>query len=93
MLVTHPASSGHGLNLQHGGHQVAWVGTDYSLENWLQLNARLRRQGQDSEKVIVHRIMARDTVDEVCKTAIDRKESDQRGLHNALVEYQRKRGM
>jgi SNF2 family DNA or RNA helicase len=93
MLVTHEQSAGHGLNLQHGGHQIAWMGTSFSLEGWLQLNARLRRQGQDSEKVIVHRIMARDTVDEVCKTAIDRKESDQRGLHNALVEYQRKRGM
>lgn len=92
ILVTSAASSGHGLNLQFGGSQIAWVGTDYNLENWMQLNARLRRQGQVADKVVVHRILARNTVDEVTKESIDSKDQTQAGLHLALVEYQKKRG-
>jgi SNF2 family DNA or RNA helicase len=70
---------------------VVWVGCDFGLENWLQLNARLRRPGQTSERVIVHRILARNTVDEVVVEAIERKIEDEQGLKDAMKAYQEKR--
>lgn len=64
ILLTHPASAGHGLNLQHGGHILCWYGFTWSLELYLQLNMRLPRPGQKSPFVIVHRIIAEGTADE-----------------------------
>ena len=63
VLVVHPLSAGHGLNLQHGGHNVCWYGLDWSLENYIQTNARLDRNGQ-KHRVIIHRIVVRNTIDE-----------------------------
>lgn len=63
MLLAHPASAGHGLNLQDGGSVIIWFGLTWSLENYLQANARLHRQGQKSA-VRIYRIIADGTVDE-----------------------------
>lgn len=62
VLVTHPASAGHGLNLQYGGHTIVWTSIPWSLEEWQQANKRLARQGQ-TERVMVHLLMARGTID------------------------------
>lgn len=62
--VAHPASIGHGLNLQHGGHIQVWMGPVWSLEIWDQFNRRLARPGQKAPTVFVHVIMAKGTVDE-----------------------------
>ncbi|MBI1620093.1 DEAD/DEAH box helicase [Aquamicrobium zhengzhouense] len=62
--VSHPASIGHGLNLQHGGHIQVWFGLSWSLELWDQFNRRLARPGQKAPTVFVHVIMAKGTVDE-----------------------------
>lgn len=60
----HPASFGHGLNLQHGGSNAVWFGPTYSLELWQQFIKRLHRSGQTAERVIVSVIMAENTLDE-----------------------------
>lgn len=62
--VSHPASIGHGLNLQHGGHIQVWFGLTWSLELWDQFNRRLARPGQKAHTVFIHVIMARGTEDE-----------------------------
>lgn len=62
--VAHPASIGHGLNLQHGGHIQVWMGPVWSLELWDQFNRRLARPGQKAHTVFIHVIMARGTEDE-----------------------------
>ncbi len=91
LLLGHPASVGHGLNLQAGGHQIAWFGLDFNLEGWEQFNARLRRQGQVEKHVIVHRILARRTIDLVLKRVVDGKVQTQEGLREALKAYQKAR--
>ena len=62
--VSHPASIGHGLNLQHGGHIQVWYGLTWSLELWDQFNRRLARPGQKAHTVFIHVIMAKGTADE-----------------------------
>lgn len=64
MLLAHPASAGHGLNLQFGGHNACWYGFQWSVELWLQFNGRLPRTGQANSFVMVHLILAEKTVDE-----------------------------
>lgn len=83
LLLAHPASAGHGLNLQHGGHVVVWFGLNWSLELYEQFNARLHRQGQ-TRQVIVHHIVARDTVDDAVVRALQGKQTIQRALLDAL---------
>ncbi len=63
MLLAHPASCAHGLNLQYGGHIAIWYGLTWSLELWQQANARLSRPGQENQ-VLSYQILARDTDDE-----------------------------
>lgn len=63
VMLAHPASAGHGLNLQEGGNHIIWYGLTWSLELYQQANARLHRQGQ-KEGVIIHHIIAEGTVDE-----------------------------
>lgn len=68
LLVTHPASAGHGLNLQFGGNIMVWYGLTWSLELYLQFIKRLHRSGQMADRVFLHRILARKTADEaICK--------------------------
>ena len=63
MLLAHPDSAGHGLNLQAGGHIIVWFGLTWSLEKYQQANARLYRQGQQ-HGVVIHHLVACDTIDE-----------------------------
>lgn len=81
ILLAHPASAGHGLNLQDGGNQIVWFGLTWSLELYQQANARLHRQGQ-LQKVIVHHLVAEGTIDEDVMLRLEGKADDQ----NALLE-------
>ncbi|WP_252247433.1 SNF2-related protein [Clostridium sp. ZBS4] len=83
ILLLHPASAGHGLNLQYGGNIVVWFGLTWSLELYQQANARLHRQGQ-KETVIIHHIIAKDTVDEDVIKALTNKEVNQNVLLEAV---------
>ena len=83
LLLAHPASSSHGLNLQHGGCITVWFGLNWNLEYYKQFNARLYRQGQEKPVRIIH-IVARDSVDERVVTALAAKDATQEDLLNAL---------
>lgn len=84
VAVIHPASAGHGLNLQAGGSTLIWFGLTWSLELYLQTNARLWRQGQTAKTVVIHRIVTEGTVDELMLKALDRKERSQNSLIDAV---------
>lgn len=83
ILLAHPQSAGHGLNLQAGGHIIVWFGLTWSLEYYQQANARLDRQGQ-TEPVIVHHLVAKDTIDEQVVKALEGKEVGQEALMAAV---------
>jgi len=83
LLLAHPASAGHGLNLQAGGNIIVWFGLPHSLELYEQANARLHRQGQ-REKVIIHHLVAADTFDEAVMEALKRKAMTQQDLMEAV---------
>lgn len=83
MLVAHPASAGHGLNLQAGGNTIVWYGLPWSLELYQQANARLYRQGQKST-VYVYHILTKDTHDIDVLTALRNKNTTQESLLAAL---------
>jgi SNF2 family DNA or RNA helicase len=86
VLLAHPASAGHGLNLQDGGHTIVWSSLPWSLEHWQQSNARLRRQGQQ-HPVMVHRVMADDTLDLAIRDRLDDKHDAQQALLLHLDRY------
>ena len=81
--VIHPASAGHGLNLQSGGSTIIWFGLTWSLELYQQTNARLWRQGQKST-VVIHHIISKDTIDEDVMKALRLKEKTQTDLIDAV---------
>lgn len=83
IAAIHPASAGHGLNLQSGGSTLIWFGLTWSLELYQQTNARLYRQGQN-ETVVIHHIIAKDTIDEDVMAALTRKEKTQASLIDAV---------
>ncbi len=83
ILLVHPASAGHGLNLQYGGNIIVWFGLTWSLELYQQANARLHRQGQ-KESVIIHHLVSKDTVDEDVIKALGSKEVNQNVLLEAV---------
>ena len=83
IAVIHPASAGHGLNLQSGGSTLIWFGLTWSLELYQQTNARLYRQGQN-ETVIIHHIITKGTIDEDVMTALTKKEETQASLIDAV---------
>lgn len=83
VAVIHPASAGHGLNLQSGGSTLIWFGLTWSLELYQQTNARLYRQGQKNT-VIVHHIITKDTIDEDVLLALTKKEKTQDALIDAV---------
>ena len=89
VLVMHPASGGHGLNLQAGGNIIVWFGQTWSLELYQQLNARLDRQGQKNV-VIIHKLIATKTIDQRVVKAIDGKATTQDGLMSAVKAIARK---
>ena len=83
MLLANPQSAGHGLNLQQGGHIIVWYNLTWSLEQYLQANARLDRQGQ-TQPVIVHHLVAKGTIDEQVMEALKTKNSSQEALMAAV---------
>ena len=82
--LIHPASAGHGLNLQAGGNHIVWFGLTWSLELLEQTNARLWRQGQRAEAVVVQYLVTAGTIDERILDAISKKEKDQNALIDAV---------
>lgn len=94
LLLTHPASAGHGLNLQDGGHNVVWFGLTWSLELYQQANARLDRQGQ-TERVVVHHLVSEGTLDETVIQRLADKTAGQDALLDAVkarIERVKKEG-
>jgi hypothetical protein len=85
VLLAHPASAGHGLNLQDGGHQIVWFGLPWSLELYQQANARLHRQGQ-RHPVVIHHLLAEDTMDESVLRALRLKGDGQSALLEAVKD-------
>jgi SNF2 family DNA or RNA helicase len=83
LLLAHPASAGHGLNLQKGGSLIVWFGMIWSLELYQQFNARLHRQGQTKPCRVVH-IVASQTIDEKVLTVLSDKNAVQNNLLTAL---------
>lgn len=84
VAVVHPASAGHGLNLQSGGSTLIWFSLTWSLELYQQTNARLWRQGQQAETVVVHHIVTKGTIDESILSALKRKDKTQSALIDAV---------
>lgn len=84
VALIHPASAGHGLNLQSGGSTIIWFGLTWSLELYQQANARLWRQGQIAETVVLHHIIAKDTIDERVMKALSAKDKTQTALIEAV---------
>ena len=80
-MLLQPASAGYGLNLQYGGHTIIWYTLSWSLEEYLQANARIYRQGQ-TEPVIIHQLLTKDTVDEGILLTLEQKDS----VENALLK-------
>lgn len=83
ILLAHPASAGHGLNLQQGGHIIVWFGLTWSLELYQQANARLYRQGQQ-HTTIIHHIMTDNTIEQRVYQALQNKELTQDELMKAI---------
>jgi SNF2 family DNA or RNA helicase len=84
VAVIHPASAGHGLNLQAGGSTLVWFGLTWSLELYQQTNARLWRQGQQSHTVVIQHIITKGTIDERILKALSQKELTQSSLIDAV---------
>lgn len=84
IAIIHPASAGHGLNLQSGGSTLIWFGLTWSLELYQQTNARLWRQGQTSDMVVIHHLIAQDTIDERVMKALKKKDNTQSALIDAV---------
>ena len=82
--ILHPASAGHGLNLQKGGHHLVWFGLTWSLELYQQTNARLWRQGQEAETVVIQHIVTEGTIDEEILKALENKDAQQERLIAAV---------
>lgn len=79
-LICHPASAGHGLNLQHGGNILVWYGLNWNLEYYLQFNARLARPGQKKDQVIMHQISTKGTIENKVFKALTDKNLTQEEL-------------
>lgn len=84
VAVIHPASAGHGLNLQNGGNTLVWFGLTWSLELYQQTVARLWRQGQTAETVVAQHIVTKGTIDEQIMRALREKDKTQTALIAAV---------
>lgn len=84
VAAIHPASAGHGLNLQAGGSTLAWFGLTWSLELYQQTNARLWRQGQRADTVVIHHLVTEGTIDERILQALKQKDRSQESLIDAV---------
>ena len=90
LMLGHPGSMGHGLNLQYGGHHIVWFGVNWSLDLYRQSNGRLRRDGQ-LHPVILTRILARNTLDEAVVEALVNKAYTQHELKSTINSYRVKK--
>jgi len=86
-LLGHPASMGHGLNLQGTCHHIVWFGIPWNFEYYDQAIRRIYRQGQTSETVFVYHIAAERTLDQVVLKELQRKEGEERNLKSAISSY------
>lgn len=86
ILLGHPQSIAHGLNLQHGGHDIIWFSLTDNLENYLQFNQRVYRQGVVGQ-VRIHLIIAKNTIDEAILLRLKSKDTTQQALLDAIKEY------
>lgn len=84
VALIHPASAGHGLNLQSGGSALVWFGLTWSLELYQQTNARLWRQGQTADTVVIQHIISKGTIDEQIMKALKAKDTTQAALIAAV---------
>ena len=84
MGLIHPAAAGHGLNLQAGGNHLVWFGLTWSLELYQQTNARLYRQGQQAGTVVLQHIVTKGTIDGEILKALERKDTSQEALIEAV---------
>ena len=84
VALIHPASAGHGLNLQSGGSTLVWFGLTWSLELYQQTNARLWRQGQTADTVVIQHIIAKGTIDEQIMKVLKSKDTTQAALITAV---------
>ena len=84
VALIHPASAGHGLNLQSGGSALVWFGLTWSLELYQQTNARLWRQGQTADTVVIQHIISKGTIDEQIMKALKSKDTTQAALIAAV---------
>lgn len=84
LLLTHPARAGHGLNFQHGSNIAVWYGLTWSLELYRQFMKRLHRSGQKADKVFLHRIIARGTMDENVVGALEARGATQDSITDAV---------
>ena len=82
--LINPQSAGHGLNLQEGGNQIIWYSLPWSLELYQQTNARLWRQGQKSETVVIQHIITEGTIDERIMAVLGKKNKTQNALIDAV---------
>lgn len=83
VMIMHPASGGHGLNLQSGGHIIVWFGMTWSSELYQQFNGRLNRQGQ-KEVVVVNHLVATDTIDQDVVKSLEGKMKTEQWLMDAV---------
>jgi SNF2 family DNA or RNA helicase len=83
LLLCHPASLAHGVNLQSGGHIILWYGLTWSLDYYKQLNGRIARQGQ-KEAVIIHHFVMKNTIDERVLKVLKKKDATQEDFLDAL---------
>lgn len=91
LLLAHPQSAGHGLNLQESGYHVAWHSMTWDYELYDQFIRRIRRSGQKSKRVYIHHIMASGTIDEVMLMALKSKNRGQQALFTALKSLSRRK--
>ena len=84
VALIHPASAGHGVNIQAGRSTLIWYGLTWSLELYQQTNARLWRQGQSAEMVVIHHILTEDTIDGQIMAALAKKDKTQADLIAAV---------
>jgi len=89
LLIGHPASMGHGLNLQGSCHHVIWYGITWNLEHYDQAIARVYRQGQESAIVRVYHLLAKETLDEKVLNVLGKKDKTQQDLLSAISNYRR----
>lgn len=91
MMIAHPASAGHGLNLQESCSTICWYGVTWNLEHYLQANARVWRQGQKANQVVVHHIVAKDTLDQRVIRTLAQKDAAQEKLSTYLISLAKQR--